>query len=56
MLDSRFDLAVLQLDGVNLNRDDTRAVLVAPDHEVTDLVAMAAPLRRQYSGKVGANA
>jgi biotin synthase len=45
-----FDLAEQQLDGGTLSRDDARAILAAPDHEVMDLVAAAGRLRREHFG------
>jgi hypothetical protein len=55
VLDSWLDLAKQQLDGGYLSRGDARAGLATPCHKVMDLATMAARLRRQYFGKVGAN-
>jgi biotin synthase len=45
-----FAVAELQLRGDTLSRDDARAILAAPDHEVVDLVAAGGRLRRAHFG------
>ena len=48
MFNDWFDLAEQQLAGGTLSRDHARAILAAPDAEVTDLVAAGGRLRRAH--------
>src|ERR1700678_1447888 len=48
MFNTWFDLAEQQLAGGTLSREDARAILAAPDPEVTELVGAGGRLRRAH--------
>jgi biotin synthase len=48
MFNTWFDLAEQQLAGGTLSREDARAILAAPDSEVTELVGAGGRLRRAH--------